>query len=343
MKKILAIYDRDTMYSRKLAEMIRKRAAVPFDAVSFDKGDQLLEFASRHKISVLLMGGDRELARQVRADKTIFLEDGREVLAKGTGDGIYKFQSCDAILREAMGQYSVLDESVTQCVRVRAKVRGIFSPINRCMKTSLAVAMGRLLAQEAPALLISLETMSGYSQLYKEEYRHDLSDMLYYSASGRFSAVRLGSIVRSMGGLDYLPPVRCPEDLDLKCTEALPGLIEHIAKGSAYRNVVIDVGAVRRGTMEVLHECDTVYMPVGRDMVSRARIKEFEDYLKGHGHRRIYERLKKVELPVSMPQVSSKSYWEGLLWGELGRYTMALLAREREQDERHAREKGLVV
>ena len=59
-----------------------------------------------------------------------------------------------------------------------AKVLGVYSPVGRCLKTSFALTMGKLLAQEERVLYLNLEEFSGLSVLMKEEYKSDLSDLL---------------------------------------------------------------------------------------------------------------------------------------------------------------------
>ena len=62
-----------------------------------------------------------------------------------------------------------------------AKVLGVYSPVGRCLKTSFALTMGKLLAQEERVLYLNLEEFSGLSVLMKEEYKSDLSDLLYFT------------------------------------------------------------------------------------------------------------------------------------------------------------------
>ena len=57
---------------------------------------------------------------------------------------------------------------------------GVYSPVGRCLKTSFALTMGKLLAQEERVLYLNLEEFSGLSVLMKEEYKSDLSDLLYF-------------------------------------------------------------------------------------------------------------------------------------------------------------------
>ena len=72
-----------------------------------------------------------------------------------------------------------------------AKVLGVYSPVGRCLKTSFALTIGKLLAQEERVLYLNLEEFSGLSVLMKEEYKSDLSDLLYFYNGGSYNSLRL--------------------------------------------------------------------------------------------------------------------------------------------------------
>ena len=48
-------------------------------------------------------------------------------------------------------------------------------------KDLVCLTMGKLLAQEERVLYLNLEEFSGLSVLMKEEYKSDLSDLLYFT------------------------------------------------------------------------------------------------------------------------------------------------------------------
>ena len=75
----------------------------------------------------------------------------------------------------------------------------------------------------------------------------------------------MSSVVHTMGELDYIPPVRYPEDLDQAGEEAIAGLIRAIAGESAYDTLVVDIGSGRRTALSVMKLCRVIYMPIRED------------------------------------------------------------------------------
>ena len=205
-----------------------------------------------------------------------------------------------------------------------AKVLGVYSPVGRCLKTSFALTMGKLLAQEERVLYLNLEEFSGLSVLMKEEYKSDLSDLLYFYNGGSYNSLRLSSVVHTMGELDYIPPVRYPEDLDQVGEEAIAGLIRAIAGESAYDTLVVDIGSGRRTALSVMKLCRVIYMPIREDPVSLAKLKELEQYFSQTGNGMLRERIKRLKLPYH-GSFGRGDYIDQLLWGELGDYVRQLL------------------
>ena len=80
-----------------------------------------------------------------------------------------------------------------------------------------------------------------------------------------------------MGELDYIPPVRYPEDLDQAGEEAIAAYTGNCGE-SAYDTLVVDIGSGRRTALSVMKLCRVIYMPIREDPVSLAKLKELEQY-----------------------------------------------------------------
>ena len=124
--------------------------------------------------------------------------------------------------------------------------------------------------------------------------------------------------------LDYIPPVRYPEDLDQAGEEAIAGLIRAIAGESAYDTLVVDIGSGRRTALSVMKLCRVIYMPIREDPVSLAKLKELEQYFSQTGNGMLRERIKRLKLPYH-GSFGRGDYIDQLLWGELGDYVRQLL------------------
>lgn len=327
MKHIMAVYDVDPFYAARFAEVVNQKEKIPFDVVAFSSLEKLRRYAEENTIELLLISSavNREETDRIRAARVIALSDGETVQADMEYPSVYKFQSSDCIIREVLACYCDKAEALPGTgAKKAAKILGVFSPVGRCLKTSFAITLSKILSQDRRVLYLNLEECSGLSTLTRTEYRSGLSDLLYFYSGGNYNMLRLNSVVHAMDGLDYVPPVRYPEDL-VQAAGQLAGLIQTVAESSPYDVLVIDAGNFKKEILPVLALCEVIYMPVKEDSVSLAKQEEFDLYLEHSGNGALKEKIRKLKLPYHSCFGRKENYLEQLLWGELGDYTRQLL------------------
>ena len=325
MKKIMAVYDADSRYADRLAEYANQREQVPFRVVAFTSLEKLREFSQRETIDLLLIGEgtDQEQLVGIQALQIVRLSESGQ--AKEGEAVVYKYQASDSILREVMSWYQPQEIPALMTVSGRrSRITGVYSPINRCGKTSFALTLGQVHSREEKVLYMTLEEFSGLSALTGTVYKGGLSDLLYDYSQREYSAVRLGSVTYQWGGLDYIPPVTYAEDKAGVSQEVFSGLIRRIAADGAYEELILDIGMFCGGAEELLGICDVVYVPVKEDAVSTAKLEEWKDYLKRSGRSSVWEKLRFLKLPEPSGTQVRETYLEQLLWSELGDFVREL-------------------
>ncbi len=330
-KRVMAVYDVDQLYAERFAEFVNRKEQVPFSVMAFTALERLKTYAADHEIELLLINASvtREEIDKLGAVRVVRLADGEVIPLEEQYPSVYKYQAADSIMREVMDCYCTepAEPGFTMVSKI-SRVIGVYSPVNRCLKTSFALTMGQLLARDSKVLYLNLEDCSGLGRLIGEEYKSGLSDLLYYYSQEGFSWVRLGSVIYTWGDLDYVPPVRYPEDLSQVTAQTMAGLVGRIARESAYEVIILDLGQFGKKASEVLEICDVVYMPVKDDCLSAAKVEEFEEYLVSSGHESLKNRIQKLKLPYHCSFGRRDNYLEQLLWGELGDYTRQLLRKQ---------------
>lgn len=328
MKQTMAVYDLDPCYADRFADFVNQKEKVPFAVMAFTSLEALREYGKTHRIAILLVGSSiaEEELETIPADRVIRLADGKGSAPKTSGTQVYKYQSTHSIIREVIGYYCEDSEAVvTPDWGNRARIIGVYSPIGGCGKTSFAWTLGQQLGKEGKTLFLSLEEYSGFSQMVQGEGSGDFADVMFSFRQGAYNGVRFGSMIQNRGSLDYIPPVRYPEDLCQMNGEETAVLLQKIAEESHYEAMVVDVGNRGRSALPILEACSAIYMPVKEDPVSVARLEEFDTYLEVSGHSELKERIKRLRLPKTPIVARGEDYLEQLLWGELGDYVRQLL------------------
>ncbi len=334
MKKIMAVYDEDPFYAERLSDYVNRKDKGIFKAQAFTSKERLEEFAKDHDIDVLLAGETvvDEKISELKSGQKIFLTEEREAEGAHEEASVYKYQSGDDIIREIMAVYCELPgvKSVIPSLAEREKrIIGVYSPVGRCGKTSLALAMGQVLARDEKVLFISLDTFTGFSQLLDEQWKRDMSDLVYYYKQGRFHGLRLNSIIYYLGDMAWLPPFRYPDDYSLVTAEEMADLLVVMLRESAYETIVLDIGNYDRKVLPILDVCSVIYMPIKEDPISQAKVKEFEKYAGDFGVRGVKEKVQKIHVPLITGAKRMEHFPQELLWGDMGDFVRGLLKGQR--------------
>ena len=327
MEKIMAVYDVDAGYAERFADVVNQKEKVPFMVVPFTSMETLKEYGKHHPIEILLVGSSTpsKAAEEIGAKAVVTLAEGEVVPASGSYPSVYKYQSADSVIREVMAYYCEKPQPMLVAVGKRARIIGIYSPVSRCLKTSLALTMGQQLARDSKVLYISFEAFAGFSRLIDGECRGDLSDVLYFFRQEDFGVMRLRSMAYTWKDMDYIPPIRYPEDLEQLTGEEAALLVEQAAVECGYEYVIVDLGQVVCNMIPVLAGCDVIFMPVKEDSVSAAKLEEFDEYLQVSKREDLKDRIRRVKLPYHSSFGRKDTYMEQLLGGELGDYVRTLL------------------
>lgn len=325
-KRIMAVYDVDPFFADRFAETANQKGQIPFTVIAFGSMERLVQFSMEQEIEILLMDARmKKEAGAVKAEQVVFLSDGEVEAEEKEHAYIYKYQSTANIVREVMSSYCKQPISPQVAVGNKSILLGVYSPVNRCLKTSFSLILGQLLAKESKVLYLNLEDCSGFRKLMGQEGAGDFSDVLYYYSQGSCSWARLKSLVYHWDELDYILPARYPEDLCQVGAEQMAGLLEQISREGIYEVIIVDLGQFGKMAVHVLDVCDGVYMPIKQDWFSLAKVEEYEEYVKACGHESLLEKTQKLKLPYQSSFAGRKNYLEQLLWGELGDYVRQLL------------------
>ena len=332
MKKLMVVYDEDPFYAERLSDYVNRKESGIFKAQAFSSKDKLEAFSRENKVDVLLTGVPEhaEGIPALRSAKKIQLTEERNSTDQGME--IYKYQSGDDIIREVMSVYCDLpggQDALPGLTPKDKRIIGVYSPIGRCGKTMLSLSIGQVLSKEEKVLFISLDTFTGFTHILDEQWKRDLSDLLYYYKQGRFHGLRLNSITYYLGDMAWIPPLRYPDDYSQVTAEEMAGFLVEILNESVYETIVLDIGNYDRRVLPLLDVCQVVYMPVKEDMMSQAKVKEFEDYVEKFASQGMMERFHKIHVPIMVGSKRMEHFPQELLWGDMGDFVRGLLKGQR--------------
>lgn len=329
MKKILALCDREEDYVYHMADYLEKKETFPFAVHVFTDTEQLKRFGDKDKVGLLLIAENsyEDDLKELFGNQIIILnESGNE--AGDEIQNINKYQSSESIFRMVMNSYMERGGDIYRRMATgnQMKIIGNYTPIGRCLQTTFALTMGQMLAKEHKTLYLNFENYSGFGTLLGKQYSVNITDALYYFNGEKDKlAYKLESLVESINGLDYIPPVLSYWDLQEVTGEQWLGLFQEIEKISDYEYLILDLSEQMKGLFDVLRECYRVFTIVREDGLAEAKIKQYEELLQAMNYEDIALKTTKWNPPVfhRLPQ-----NLEQLTYGELAGYVRKMIEED---------------
>lgn len=330
-KNVFAVCDTEMEYAYNFMEYLNQKKNIPFEVHAFTSPEVLADFARNNEIEILLISDKamREEIRTLPIHQIVILSEGVHSPTLDQYPAVYKYQSSDAVIREVMACYGAKSGDapmLTLIPKKEMRVIGIYSPVGRTQKTSFALTLGQILSRDRAVLYLNMESHSGFEQLLECKYDKGLSDILYYARQENKNIIyKMRSMIQSMQNLDYLPPAASPMDIQTASYEEWIWLFEEIEKNSNYEVLILDIGDGVAQLYQILDHCSELYIPVRSDVVSMAKVTQFESLLKTWDFQSVLAKMRKIHVPFHTTNRTGKAYFEELVWSELGDFVRQLL------------------
>ncbi len=320
---IVAVWDQDREYAGKLTEYLRHEQGLQFRAVCYTQEENLIKAVENGQVSAVLAGRPVAQSSWLKNSDTLVLTLTEE---RETGtDKVYKYQSAYEVFRLLLSLQQTQGEETGAR---SATLRGIYSPVGGCRKTSFGLALGRELSENSSCLFVSLDICSGFRSLFDRRYPADLSDLLDSVSRGENILARLTSAVQPFGRLHYIPPVIWPEDIR-QLEDHIPTLLRRLAGCGIYEEIVLDVGSGLALPERILMMCDVIYRPEQDDACLRARLFEYDHYLQTAGYDLLMKRIIPVTLPGMVEETQNSGIDQWGRWASLRPAVQRLLEEEK--------------
>ncbi len=333
-RKIMAVCDINASYAVHFMEHVSRRGNIPFEIHAFTSVDGLREYIGEHAVEILLIS-EKAMCDEVEGfdiAETVILTEEMQHQAKERHPCVYKYQSSMNVIREVLAVYGEkqnMKNPAEKYLKPKCRIVGIYSPVARCLKTSLALTLGQIISRDRAALYMSFEEFNGFEGLFREHFDRNISDVIYYLRQEDENIIlKVSQIVRKIGKLDFIPPARSPEDMRSVTAREWHELLTALAEKSSYEVIILDIGDGLGLLRDFLSECDVIYMPTKEGVFDAAKIKAFDDWLDLWDSSAVKSRMRRLILnPHNLPP-SRDRYAEQLVWTELGETAQELIRRD---------------
>lgn len=332
-KSIFAVCDLDASYACSLMDYLNEKRTTPFEVQAFTNIDSLRSFARDNEIEILLIS-TRAMCNEIRElsiNRIIILSEGEVLQDLEEYPFVYKYQSSDQILSEVMEYYAEYHPQphFLTATAHKTKIYGVYSPVGRTRKTSFALTLGEILAETKQVLYLNFEEFSGFEELFNTKYRADISDLIYFARQKEDGLIyKLNSVIQTFHELQYIPPALSPADIrDVSGAEWME-FLQQILTYCEYDVIILDLSEQVDELFQLLKSCERIYTPIQEDVISQAKLSQYEKLLHMLEMDEVLEKTRKVRLPVQALQKESGDLTQQLVWGEMGDFVRRLLWEE---------------
>ena len=297
--KVMALCDMEEEYAQLMTEFMKKHKNLPWELHTYTNVETLLE-AGAQGIDMLVVAEStfcRKL-QEICPRCVIVLNESGVMRWEGVSY-VNKYQEAEEVLKQLLGIYMEISDVQLPVFRTNRKTIfiGNYSPVHRCMQTSFAITMSLMLAESHPTLYLNFEHYAGIAELLPDMQTLDMADLLYFlNAQKDKFRLRLQTILKHKGALDFVPPMRSGQNLITVTAQEWLGLMERIEELEEYEYVVLDLTESMQGLFEILRMCRQVYTLTREDRIAKGKLLQYEQILALYEYGDVLGKTKRLSL-----------------------------------------------
>lgn len=281
-EEVMVLCDPEEEYAQLMTEFLKKHKELPWKIRTYTSVDDLLH-TEKAAVGLLVVSETAysEELQSIQTPRIIVLNESGVVRWENVCY-VDKYQQADEVVREILQLYI---EVADKCPpRLRRKTDTVFlgnySPVHRCMQTSFALTMSQLLAREHSVLYLNFEHYAGIAELLPDMQTLDMADLLYFlNAEKDKFLLRMQTICRHVGNLDYIPPMKSGQNLLTITAAEWMKLLQKIEELGGYEYVILDLSESMQGLFDILRMCKKIFTLTRDDRIAKSKLLQYEQLL----------------------------------------------------------------
>lgn len=298
--KVMALCDTEEEYAWLMTEFLKRHKDLPWELHTYTSVEELLAGEQYCPVSMLVVSESAytEELQKLQPGRTVVLNESGVLRWKDI-PCVDKYQQAEEVLRYLLAVYMEIADIQLPRLRKNSNIVfiGNYSPVRRCMQTSFALTMSQLLAQEHRTLYLNFEHYAGLAELLPDAQTFDLADLLYFlNAEQDKFRLRMQTMLRRRGNLDYIPPMKSGQNLLTVTTAEWLSLLQKIEELGEYEYVILDLSESMQGLFDILRMCSHIFTMTREDRIARGKLLQYEQVLSLYEYEDLLDKTKRVSL-----------------------------------------------
>lgn len=297
--RILVLCDTEEEYAQLMTDFLQKQKNMPWELRTYTDVQELLR-TGLEKESLLVV------AESAYTEDLLQLSPARLVVLNESGlmrweniNYVDKYQKAENVLRFLLETYMEIADNPLPRLQKSCKTVfiGNFSPIHRSMQSSMALTLGQLLAKEHSTLYMNFEHFAGFAELIPDMQTYDMADLLYFLSTDKEKfRLRLQTMLKHIGQLDYIPPMKSGQNLLTITAAEWLSLFQKIEELGQYEYVILDLSECMQGLFQILRLCKKVFTVTREDRIAQSKLLQYEQLLSLCEYEDVLENTKHLSL-----------------------------------------------
>lgn len=297
--RTLVLCDTEEEYAQLMTDFLQKQKDLPWELRTYTDVQELLR-TGLEKESLLVV------AESAYTEDFLQLSPARLVVLNESGlmrwDNISyvdKYQKAENVLRFLLETYMEIADNPLPRLQKGCKTVfiGNYSPVHRSMQSSMALTLGQLLAKEHSTLYLNFEHYAGFADLVPDMQTFDLADLLYFLSTDKEKfRLRLQTMLKHIGQLDYIPPMKSGQNLLTITAAEWLGLFQKIEELGQYEYVILDLTESMQGLFQILRLCRKVFTVTREDRIAQSKLLQYEQLLSLCEYEDVLENTRRLSL-----------------------------------------------
>lgn len=298
---LFVLYDKEEEYTFLMADFMRNYPGVPWKIHAYTREKDLLAKEADKEIKILVVS-ERSYTpeiKKLKAERLLILGESGYRFEEPM-ETIDKYQSAEAVVQMFFQVYLEIagEQPGRIAVGNKTKFIGVYSPIKRCLQTTLALTMSEILAERKRTLYLSFENYSSFVETEGKIGDLDLSDLVYFmSVDNEKFRLRLQSSLKQLNALAYVPPMRYGQNLLGISEEEWLMLLRKISESGLFDYVIMDLTDCIQGLPEILRICSRVYTVAKEDSIAKVKMMQYENMLSQRKYNDVLEKTERFVFP----------------------------------------------
>ncbi len=299
-ENIMALCDTEEEYAQLMTEFLKKSRELPWKIHTYTSVQELMkEEGGSLSLLVVSESAYGEELQKLEALRTVVLSESGVMKWEGVCY-VDKYRQAEDVLKELFQIYMEIADTRLPRLKNSGNITfiGNYSPVRRAMQTSFSLTMGQILAKEHATLYLNFEHYAGIPELRPDIQSSDMADLLYFlKADKERFGLRLRSICKHMGNMDYIPPMKSGQNLLTVTASEWAALLQRIEELGEYEYVILDLSESMQGLFEILRGCKVVFTLTQEDRIARSKLLQYEQLLALYEYEDVLEKTRRLRIP----------------------------------------------